>query len=292
MTWIAYTVGALVAGAGKPVSMTPYLLGYLTLFLLEAATVFLNDWFDFDSDRRNRNAGLFTGGSRVLVEGRLDRAAMRKGIGLALLGAVVALAALLAAAPAASAVPIAALYTLFAALALAYTVPPLKLSHRGWGELDVVLTHSAGAILAGYVAQGGGWADKLPWLLALPLGVSILPSILLAGCPDREADQAAAKRTLVVILGKRSTARLAMAATVAAPALAALLSLARPDLAVLLGWSAAAGAVHGVWLWRRLRRFTLVDMPERIDGSIVLALTFILWFCVPPLIVLTLASGS
>ncbi len=79
MTWIAYTVGALVASAGNPMSMTPYLLGYLTLFLLEAATVFLNDWFDFDSDRRNRNAGLFTGGSRVLVDGRLDRAAMRKG---------------------------------------------------------------------------------------------------------------------------------------------------------------------------------------------------------------------
>ena len=32
-------------------------------------------------------------------------------------------------------------------------------------------------------------------------------------------------------------------------------------------------------------------MPERIDGAIVLALTFILWFCVPPLIILNLMSG-
>ncbi len=111
--------------------MTPYLLGYLTLFLLEAATVFLNDWFDFDSDRRNRNAGPFTGGSRVLVDGRLDRAAMRKGIGLAIPGAAGALIAL---------------------LAMGYTVPPLKFSHRGLGELNVALTHSAGAIMAGYVA--------------------------------------------------------------------------------------------------------------------------------------------
>ncbi|WP_114973702.1 NAD(P)H-dependent oxidoreductase [Rhodoferax ferrireducens] len=292
MTWIAYTVGALLAGAGKPLSMTPYLLGYLTLFLLEAATVFLNDWFDFESDRRNRNAGLFTGGSRVLVEGRLDRAAMRKGIGLSLLGAGLALVTLLVVAPGASAVTIGALYTVFAALALAYTVPPLKLSHRGWGELDVVLTHSAGAILAGYVAQGGDWVDSLPWLLALPLGVSILPSILLAGCPDRDADLAAEKRTLVVIFGKPSTARLAMVATVAAPALAVLLSLLRPDLMALLGWSAAAGAVHGAWLWWNLRRFTRVEMPERIDGTIVLSLTFILWFCIPPLIVLMRATGS
>lgn len=286
MTCIAYSVGALVAGVGKPLSMTPYLLGYLTLFLLEAATVFLNDWFDFDSDRRNRNAGPFTGGSRVLVDGRLDRAAMRKGIGLSLLGAGVALTALLAAAPAASAVTIAALYTLFAALALAYTVPPLKLSHRGWGELDVMLTHSAGAIMAGYAAQGGAWADSLPWLLALPLGLSILPSILLAGCPDREADQATAKRTLVVILGKRSSVRLAMVATIAAPAVAALLSLTRPDLAALLGWSAVGGSVHAAWLWQRLRRLTVAEMPDRIDSTIVLSLTFLLWFCVLPLIAL------
>lgn len=292
MTWIAYTVGALAASAGKPMSMAPYLLGYLTLFLLEVATVFLNDWFDFDSDRRNQNAGPFTGGSRVLVDGRLDRAAMRKGIGLSLLAALAALVALLAAAPAASAIAIATLYAVFATLALIYTVPPLKLSHRGFGELDVAFTHSAGAIMAGYIAQGGGWADSLPWLLALPLGLSVLPSILLAGCPDREADQAAAKRTLVVILGKRSTARLAMGATVAAPALAALLSVARPDMAALLGWSAAGGAVHGVWLVRRLRRFTAGEMPERIDGAIVLALTFILWFCVPPLIALMRAPGS
>ena len=292
MTWIAYTVGALAASAGKPMSMRPYLLGYLTLFLLEAATVFLNDWFDFDSDRRNRNAGLFTGGSRVLVDGRLDRAAMRKGIGLSILGAASALIALLATAPAGSASAIAALYVVFALLAMAYTVPPLKFSHRGLGEINVALTHSAGAIMAGYVAQGGGWTDSAPWLLALPLGVSVLPSILLAGCPDREADAAAAKRTLVVMLGKRGAVRLAIAATLAAPAIAALLALTTEGMAALLGWSAAGGAVHAIWLLRRLRRFTAGEMPERIDGAIVLALTFILWSCVPPLIALTRASGS
>ena len=128
MTWIAYTVGALSASAGKPMSMTPYLLGYLTLFLLEAATVFLNDWFDFDSDRRNLNAGPFTGGSRVLVDGRLDRAAMRKGIGLSILGAAAALMALLAAAPAGSASAIAALYAIYwGMLPNAENSPPLKL---------------------------------------------------------------------------------------------------------------------------------------------------------------------
>jgi putative NADPH-quinone reductase/1,4-dihydroxy-2-naphthoate octaprenyltransferase len=289
MTWIAYTVGALLAAVGAPLAMTPYLLGYLALFLLEAATVFLNDWFDFDSDRINLLGGPFTGGSRVLVDGRLDRAAMRLGIGLSMLGAAGTLAVLVAVAPAASAGSTAAIYGIFAMLALAYTVPPLKLSHRGFGELDVALTHSAGAILAGYVVQGGHWTDSAPWLLALPLGLAVLPSILLAGCPDRTADEAAGKRTLVVKLGPRAAIHLAMAACLAAPAIAALLALTRMDLSALLGWSAAGGTVHAIWLWRCLRRLANGQLPDRIDGPIVLALTFILWFCVPPLIVLASA---
>ena len=121
--------------------------------------------------------------------------------------------------------------------------------------------------------------DSVPWLVALPLGVSIL----LAGCPDRQADQAAGKRTLVVIVGKRGAVRLAMAATLCAPAIAALLALTRGDMATLLGWSAGGGGVHAAWLWRRLGRYLRAEMPERIDGAIVQALTFMLWFCVPPL---------
>ncbi len=203
-----------------------------------------------------------------------------------------ALVALVAASPDASSSTIAVLYAVFAVLAVAYTVPPLQLSHRGIGEIDVALTHSAGAILAGYVAQGGGWTDSGPWLLAVPLGVAVLPSILLAGCPDRDADQMAGKRTLVVILGEQGALRIAMAACVTAPLLAALLWLAHIDNAAQLGWSAVGGTIHALWLFRRLRRLASGKMPERIDGAIVLALTFILWFCVPPLIALALTSRS
>jgi len=60
--------------------------------------------------------------------------------------------------------------------------------------------------------------------------------------------------------------------------LAALLALTRMDLSALLGWSAAGGAVHAIWLWRCLHRLASGKLPERIDGPIVLALTFILWF--------------
>ena len=49
----------------------------------------------------------------------------------------------------------------------------------------------------------------------------------------------------------------------------------------------SAAALRAVWILWRLRQFTAGEMPERIDGAIAMALTFILWFCIPPLIVLT-----
>ncbi len=175
---------------------------------------------------------------------------------------------------------------------MSYTPPPLKLSHRGVGEIAVALTHSAGAILAGYVAQGADWTDSTPWLLSLPLGLSVLPSILLAGGPDMFADQAAGKCTLVLSLGQRAAIRLAMATCMAAPVVAALLVLTRTDMAALPGWSVAGGAVHAAWLWRRLHRLSAGQLPVRIDGPIVVALIFALWFCVPPLVVLMRAAAG
>src|SRR5690606_7998198 len=91
-------------------------------------------------------------------------------------------------------------------LAMGYTNPPLKLSYRGMGELDVGLTHSFGVILCGYIFQNGLPGDAFPWLLSVPLFLSIIPSILLAGFPDYNADLAAGKRTIPVRLGKNSAA--------------------------------------------------------------------------------------
>ncbi len=58
----------------------------------------------------------------------------------------------------------------------------------------------AGAIIAGYLAQGVNQTDGAPWLPAPPLGLAVLPSILLAGCPHRTADLVVGKRTLAVML--------------------------------------------------------------------------------------------
>ena len=276
MTWMAYTVGAL--GAGGAIDLARYWLGYAFLFFAEAATVFANERYDFDSDRRNRHHGPFNGGSRVLVNGELSFHQISRGILLAL-GLAAACAAMLLADAAGAAASVALLLMLL--LAMGYTVPPLKLCWRGLGEIDVGLTHSVGVILCGYLLQGGAWRDAFPWLVSLPMFLSILPSIIVAGYPDLEADRLAGKRTLATRLGHRGTLLLAMAPALAAP-VAALMLKDLPELQGsldrLLPWAAPHALLLCGLLWRARRR-----AGGRVDLLLVAALTYILWFVVIPL---------
>jgi len=290
MTLAAYALGALLAAGGGGLDATAFWLGAAMLVLLEAATVFANDLFDQDSDRRNRNYGPFSGGSRVLVDGRLTPRALGRGAVLAG-AAAAAILALLAVRglPPAALLPVLAL----AVLAIGYTLPPLKLSHRGLGELDVALTHSFGVIYAGYALQGGAIlggdlaASALPALLAAPLCLAVLPAILLAGIPDHEADRAAGKRTQVVILGIGRA--FAAAAVLAAAAAALAVWLWAVEGVALLAGVAVVAPLHAAWLIPRiLRARRRVREAARIDGLLVDALLYIVWFAALPLAALLL----
>jgi 1,4-dihydroxy-2-naphthoate octaprenyltransferase len=171
-----------------------------------------------------------------------------------------------------------------APLAMGYTVPPLKFSHRGLGELVVAVTHSIGVILPGYLLQGGDWHDPLPWLLSLPLGLAVLPAIILSGVPDYDADAASGKNTLVVKLGIRRT--LIAATLLPILTIAAVIAVRQLDnLADAYGYWIYLAVPHAAWLiWQLLKYLRHERVSERIDGLMVLALTFILWFGVIPLI--------
>ncbi|HMT14094.1 MAG TPA: prenyltransferase, partial [Aestuariivirga sp.] len=169
-------------------------------------------------------------------------------------------------------------------------LPPVKLSHRGLGEIDVADTHSIAVLLFGYVAQGGGLFDAAPWLLALPLGLSVFPAILLSGVPDHAADRAAGKETLVVKLGIGRSWGLAALFVVLA-VLAALVLWLGAGLAALRGLGLFAG-VHAYFLIRQIwREAQKPAAARRIDGLMVLALSFILWFGLVPLLNLSWLSS-
>lgn len=284
MTWMAYTAGAVSMIPMSEVFHHPvYWLGYAVLFLIEVATVFVNEVFDYESDRRNTRYGFFNGGSRTLVNGDLSRRQLVIGavsaLGLSLAILVTAIGQVT------SWGAVAAVYLIAVILGFGYTVPPLKFSHRGVGEIVVAFTHSFLVIQAGALAVGGTLAGAPVVLLALPVFFAVMPSIVLAGIPDREADESIGKGTLAVRLGVGGAMGLALVATVVAMFLLPLVSF----LGVVTPptpWMFAAPLLHGIALVAGLasaRKAVARGGRPRIGGVIVLSLGFILWFLLLPL---------
>jgi 1,4-dihydroxy-2-naphthoate polyprenyltransferase len=279
MAWIAYLIGALGAWhAGRTVQAAPFWLGLACLFSLEAAAVFANDYFDQASDRLNRHYGPFTGGSRMLVEGRISPAQMRCGIAVALIAFGILGAVLCLMTP----WPMAPFLIGNAILAIGYTVPPLQLCWRGLGEIDVALTHSFSVLLWGSLVQGEAIGAPFPWLIGLPLFFAVLPAIILSGLPDFDADRASGKRSLAVCWGPCRATLIAELSTAAAAVtsliwLLALGAAAMPAICVVVAYATIQIVC--------LERYRAVGArPRRIDRLMALCLSFILLFVLSPLI--------
>lgn len=278
MSILAYSIGALLWPGG--LDGAAFAFGLICMAALKVATVLTNEIYDQESDARNHNWGPFTGGSRALHEGGFRPAALWRGAQVALAISALAACGLLFVADA----PLAVLAVLgpLAVLALGYTVPPLRLSHRGLGELDVALTHGPGVVLLGYVAQGGDVLAARPWLFGLVIGLAVLPAIILAGIPDKEADAAAGKRTLVVRLGADTALRLAFVVLVLS-ALGAL-ALSMGPGAIGPGLALVAVPHAAVLAWLLARRLRTGVQKSRIDMLIGAALLYIGWFVILPIV--------
>jgi putative NADPH-quinone reductase/1,4-dihydroxy-2-naphthoate octaprenyltransferase len=283
MTWVAYTLGALAAHPANGVFGNPlFWIGYLCLFLLEVATVLINEVVDFQSDWNNRFYSTFTGGSRVLVERLLSQREVRVGIAVALVAFLAASLLLISMTPATTPSVLSVLGAGMI-LAIGYTAPPLKFCYRGLGELDVAVTHSIGVILCGYVFLGGALSDPMPWILSAPLLLAIVPSITLSGVPDMEADAAAAKFTLAVRLGQRRALILALIFTLLAAG-TALIWQARNLADGAFAGIAYVVIPHGILLaWLLHKRIESGKPPGRIDGLMAVSLIYVLWFGLIPL---------
>jgi 4-hydroxybenzoate polyprenyltransferase len=138
-------------------------------------------------------------------------------------------------------------------------------------------------LLFAHTLQGGRLNDPLPWALSLPLFFSILPSITLSGIPDYDADRAAGKRTLAVILGPRGAVRFAQTVSIV-PALTVIALQFAGPAAELFRWLTPFVLSHAAWLVVRLERYLGQRRPPgRIDGLMTLSLLYILWFVGIPL---------
>jgi 1,4-dihydroxy-2-naphthoate octaprenyltransferase len=158
-----------------------------------------NDVFDTTSgaDEANVNPTQFSGGSRVVHYGLLSlRAIALVSLGFYAVGIAigVGLAAL-------RGWDLLWLGVAGALLSFFYTAPPLKLVHRGMGEIVVALGFGPIMTLGAYFVQAREY-DLEPFLVSIPVGILIALVLYVNEVPDRPADASAGKRTLPVRFSK------------------------------------------------------------------------------------------
>ncbi len=282
-TWLVYALGAAMAAGPAGLATRAFWIGYAVLFFLEASTVFVNEVYDYSADRSNRRYGPFNGGSRVIIDGRLSAAKLRAGAAAAFASAAAA-ALVLVRATDVAAVPALPTLAVLAVAAVGYTLPPLKLSYRTLGEVDVAVTHGPAVLLCGWLFAGGAPDAAAPWLASVPISLATLPSITLSNVPDRQADATVGKRTIAVRFGRRGALDFALAATLASVAAALVWPLfeASPDGSRLVPLGAVPHGIVLAWLLVRARGDES-DVPRRMMRLMIVSLTYVLWFIVPPL---------
>ncbi len=282
MTWLAYTVGALCSfKILNNFDLTIYILGYMALFLIEFATVISNEYYDYETDKINKNYSQFTGGSRMIVNEKITFKQVKNAIliSLTLVCSLVIILTLK--------------YNIYAffilsigvILGLAYTVPPLKLSYRGLGEIDVGITHSFYIVLAGFLLQSPKINIILPWLVSIPLFFAVFGAIILAGFPDYEADRKIGKKTLTVILGQRKASLISIL-SISVSIISSIFIL----YSGIFGFSSVIFLIviiHGFLLLYLLFTQIMKNVIEnRIDKLLQMSLSYILWFTIIPLLYL------
>jgi 1,4-dihydroxy-2-naphthoate octaprenyltransferase len=213
-----------------------------------------NDVFDTASgaDAKNVNPTQFSGGSRVVLYGLLslrDIALLSLGFYAVGIGIGVALAAM-------RGWDLLWVGVAGALVSVFYTAPPVRLVHRGLGEIAVFLGFGPIMVLGAYFVQAQQY-DLEPLLVSIPVGILIALVLYVNEVPDRPADAAAGKGTLPVRLSK----------DVVVNAYAAAVALAFGSIVVfaLAGWIvrpaliALAAAPLAVPVYRALREF--YDQP-------------------------------
>ncbi len=189
---------------GVAIDWARALVTILFALLAHAGANVVNDYFDALNGTDALNTELlhpYTGGSRFIQNGYLSLAEMRR-FGYLLLAAVIpgGLWLTLGAGPGLLAIGLAGLL-----VAWAYSAPPFKLMSRGMGELAITAGWLLVVLGTDYVQRGE--LAVLPLVAGLPFALLVAAILYINQFPDRRADEAAGKRTVVVRLGARTASR-------------------------------------------------------------------------------------
>ena len=189
------------------------------LTVIAAAAVHLglnvsNDVFDdvLGADRLNYTPTPYSGGSRVIQYGLLSRREMTL-LSAGLYGVAILIGLVLVLMT--RSVELLVIGLVGIVISLGYTAPPLKLVYRGLGEFAVALGFGPVMLLGAYVVQTG--RVSLEALVAsVPVAILVALILYVNEIPDRLADAAAGKRTLVVRFSPETVRAAYLVAAIAA----------------------------------------------------------------------------
>jgi 1,4-dihydroxy-2-naphthoate octaprenyltransferase len=190
---LVYIYGSLVALAnGVAFDLITFLIGLTVVLPISASIHYANEYADFETDSLTTRTP-FSGGSGVLPESGLPPVLALRAAWIALI--VGGFAAFLSRFFGVLNSPALVLLFLGAFLGWMYSLRPLALAWRGWGELDNAFLGGVLLPFYAYVVQVGELNSRA-LLIFIPFGMLVFINLLATTWADREADAAVGKYTL------------------------------------------------------------------------------------------------
>ncbi len=187
-------LGSALAAASDAFALVPALLCLLFALLIQIATNFANDYFDF---KKGADTEERIGPTRACAAGLIKPKTMWLATKLTLALAFVTGCGLIPY----GGWPLVFVGTASIVCAVAYTGGPYPLGYNGLGDVFVILFFGLIAVMFTYYVQSGVFTWPAFWL-GLGSGLIINNLLVVNNVRDYETDKAAGKRTLVVRFGK------------------------------------------------------------------------------------------
>ncbi|RME86290.1 MAG: prenyltransferase [Caldilineae bacterium] len=202
---LVYALGGVMARArGVTPEMGTLLWGLAALWPVAAGIHYANEYADAETDALTERTPFSGGSGAIPMLGVPRRLALRAAWAATILGSLVALAGLAAGTGTVFSLVILGLGALFGWM---YSLPPLQLAWRGWGELDNALLGGFLLTLYGF-STAAGYVDFRVALAALPFTLLVFLNLLATTWADRRADAIVGKRTLATRWPPRRLRRL------------------------------------------------------------------------------------
>ncbi|WP_169513416.1 prenyltransferase [Flexithrix dorotheae] len=219
-------------------SLYNYILGLVAVWCIHLMTHYCNEYYDLEADKANLSFTKWTGGSRVLVEGKIKpETSIGLGYMLLFLGIVLAM---FMPNKSASWIVIGGLF-----FGWFYTAPPFKFNYVGLGEFAVAITLVLLVPSIGFAIQAGEVLTPI-LIILLPAFIIQYNRMMIMNLSDHDGDVIVGKKTVVVALG--------------------------PEKAIKI-----YGIGHVIAYSLLLPMWLLWDIPGEIVGAIALTIPISIW---------------